>query len=103
MSEDMTRLLAGIQHPLRREILKTIYDAGDEGCMPRAVAAELGLPLSNVSYHVRKLVENGLLTLLRTEPARGAIAHYYVCSPKVIDDPWVRRSLGIDGGGADAS
>jgi DNA-binding transcriptional ArsR family regulator len=97
MSDDMTRLMTGLQHPLRRDILKTIYNAGDEGCMPRTVAGELGLPLSNVSYHVRVLVENELLTLLRTEPARGAIAHYYVCSPAVIADPWVRRSLGIEG------
>jgi hypothetical protein len=59
--------------------------------------------LSNISYHVRMLAENELIPLVRTEPVRGALAHYYVCGPAVTADPWVRRSLGIDGGDPDAS
>jgi DNA-binding transcriptional ArsR family regulator len=103
MSEDMTRLMAGLQHPLRRQILRAIHDAGDGGQTPRAVADQLDLPLSNISYHVRMLAENELISLVRTEPVRGSVAHYYVCSPVVSSDPWVRRSLGIDGGDPDAS
>jgi hypothetical protein len=44
------------------------------------------------------LAENKLISLVRTEPVRGALAHYYVCGPAVTSDPWVRRSLCIDGG-----
>jgi hypothetical protein len=40
-------------------------------------ADELKAPLSDVSYHVRVPRELGAIELVRTEPVRGAVAHYY--------------------------
>jgi DNA-binding transcriptional regulator GbsR (MarR family) len=44
---------------------------------PKELADELGAPLSDVSYHVRVLRELEAIELVRTEPVRGAVAHYY--------------------------
>ena len=43
--------------------------------MPRAILRRLE------HYHVRALHDAGLLEQTRTEPVRGAIAHYYRVTP----------------------
>ncbi len=40
--------------------------------------------LGNVSYHVRALLDDGLVELVRTEQRRGALAHFYRASPKLL-------------------
>ena len=40
-------------------------------------ARELGLPLGRVSYHIRLLSDLGAIELVRTEPRRGALEHFY--------------------------
>lgn len=60
---------------------------------PRQLSARLGDPLTNVSYHVRVLAACGAVTLVRTEPARGSVQHFY---RRTVDEPWVRQVLEIE-------
>ena len=63
-----------VSHPLRREIL----DALAGGAMsPNQLAKELGQPLTNVAYHVRKLADLGAVALVDSRPVRGALEHFY--------------------------
>jgi DNA-binding transcriptional ArsR family regulator len=75
--EALAEGLSGFSHPIRiRAIVLMEFERG-----PRELADILGEPLGVVSYHVRMLKQYGLVTLSRTEPARGALAHYYVRTP----------------------
>ena len=44
---------------------------------PNQLARELDLPLGRVSYHIRLLSDLGAIELVRTEPRRGALEHFY--------------------------
>jgi len=83
-------LLTALGHPLRREILRAMADG--KPVSPRELSEALGQPLSNVSYHVRVLVQSGALRLVRTRPARGSIQHFY---RSTVQAPWARQVLGL--------
>jgi DNA-binding transcriptional ArsR family regulator len=61
-------------HPLRARILRLL---GEGVRSPGDLAVELGKPLGVVSYHVRMLRDYGMVELVRTEPRRGALQHFY--------------------------
>ncbi len=82
-------LLVALKHPLRREILQEM--AGGKPTSPRELATTLKHPLSNVSYHVRVLVDCGVLTLVRTRQVRGSTQHFY---RSTIKDEWAQAVLG---------
>ena len=63
-----------VSHPLRVEILKTL---DGKPRSPKSIAAELGQPIGNVSYHVTVLRDLGAVELTGTTPARGAVEHFY--------------------------
>ena len=67
-------LLKAISHPLRHRLLGML-DA--RVASPNELARELELPLGRVSYHIRLLNDLGAIELVRTEPRRGALEHYY--------------------------
>lgn len=50
---------------------------------PVDLAQELAVPLGNVSYHVRRLVDAGALKLVGSTPVRGALRHDYRLEPRV--------------------
>jgi DNA-binding transcriptional ArsR family regulator len=89
LTDDITdpRLAKALAHPLRIEILRHL---GDRTASPSEIAAEIGAPLTNVSYHVRKLRSLGLIKLVRKTPKRGVIEHYYSAKPRrtVTDEAW---------------
>jgi len=87
---DDNDLLTALRHPLRRRILRRMDD--QEAISPRELSRQLHEPLSNVSYHVRVLVDCSAVTLVDTQPVRGSMKHFY-CS--AIDAPWARQVLGI--------
>lgn len=66
-------------HPTRVRILE-IFER-DGVTSPSALAELLDERLGNVSYHVRTLLDNGFLRLVRTEPRRGAVEHFYDLDP----------------------
>ena len=92
-------LLKAIAHPLRQRILAVINEG--EQTSPNEVAQRLGEPLGRVSHHVRVLAKLGAIELVRTEPRRGAVEHYYKARvrPWFDDATWrtlplsARRSL----------
>ncbi len=67
-------LLKAISHPLRHRLLMLLTD---RVASPNELARELDLPLGRVSYHIRLLNEIGAIELVRTEPRRGALEHFY--------------------------
>jgi DNA-binding transcriptional ArsR family regulator len=77
---DDPRLVKGLAHPLRVRILRALENGT---ASPNELAEALGVPLGNVSYHVRFLARVGLLELVRTQPRRGAIEHFYRSRGKV--------------------
>lgn len=89
LTDDITdpRLAKALAHPLRLEILRHL---GDRTASPSEIASEIGAPLTNVSYHVRKLRALGLIKLVRKTPKRGVVEHYYSAKPRrqVSDEAW---------------
>ena len=85
LTDDITdpRLAKALAHPLRLEILRRL---GNRTASPSELAEEIGAPLTNVSYHVRKLRALGLIKLVRKTPKRGVIEHYYSAQPRQLFD-----------------
>src|SRR3954462_6019017 len=67
-------LLRAISQPLRHRLLGML---DGRTASPNQLARELDLPLGRVSYHIRLLAALGAIELVRTEPRRGALEHFY--------------------------
>jgi DNA-binding transcriptional ArsR family regulator len=73
--EGITQQLAkALAHPLRVRILTSLHKGVSS---PNQLSQELGEPLGNVSYHVKTLLEYDCVELVKTEPRRGAVEHFY--------------------------
>src|SRR4051794_25027630 len=68
------RIAKALAHPLRARILQRL---GERVSSPAELATELDAPLGVVSYHVRMLLGYDCVELVRTEPRRGALQHFY--------------------------
>jgi len=81
------RVVKALAHPLRVQILSVLEH---RTASPSELAAELCVPLGNVSYHVRQLQSFGLIRLVRTTPRRGSIEHHYelIARPDITDREW---------------
>lgn len=78
--QPMLELLEAIPSAGRLRVLDTISVAGELG--PLGVHHAGASPtLGMASYHVRELLKAGLVELVRTEPRRGAVAHFYSVTP----------------------
>src|SRR5690349_9553067 len=92
------RIMKALSHPLRVRMLTLL---NQKVSSPSELADELDEPLGNVSYHMRFLADLNMVKLVRTEPRRGAVEHYYEAlePPQISDDDWaqlpaaLRRSL----------
>jgi DNA-binding transcriptional ArsR family regulator len=92
------RIMKALSHPLRVRMLTLL---NQKVSSPSEIAEELDEPLGNVSYHMRFLADLKMVKLVRTEPRRGAVEHYYEAlePPLMSDDDWaqlpvaLRRSL----------
>jgi hypothetical protein len=63
-----------MSHPLRARLYKALQG---RVASPRMLATEIGVPLGNVAYHVRRLDDLGLIKLVNVTRARGALEHHY--------------------------
>jgi len=81
------RIAKALAHPLRAQILQRL---GERVSSPGDLADELGAPLGVVSYHVRMLRDYNCVELVRTEPVRGALQHFYkaIARPTLEDATW---------------
>lgn len=69
--------LQGLGHPIRLQALVLL----EFESTPRDLAEVLEQPLGVVAYHVRMLASYGMAVCVRTEPRRGAVAHFYRRTP----------------------
>src|SRR5690349_6953003 len=81
------RIAKALAHPLRARILQRL---GERTASPGDLATELNAPLGVVSYHVRMLRDYNCVELVRTEPVRGALQHFYraTARPNFDDAQW---------------
>lgn len=76
--DEVAQLAKALAHPLRLQILSILQR---DIASPNEIATTLGEPLGNVSYHTKILLEFDCIELVKTEPRRGAVEHYYRSKP----------------------
>ncbi len=95
------QLVKALGHELRVEILTIL---NERMASPNELAKELDEGLSQVSYHVKVLKDYECIRLVKTEPRRGAVEHYYRATSRAFltDRDWqqlpesVRPGLSAD-------
>lgn len=75
------QFVKALAHELRVEILTILTE---RIASPNELAKELQEGLSQISYHVKVLKEYKRIELVRTEPRRGAVEHYYRSTSKTL-------------------
>jgi DNA-binding transcriptional ArsR family regulator len=87
------QLTAAVAHPTRMHAMTILVD---REASPKELAAEIGEPINNVTYHVKQLVELGCVELVRTVPVKGGrvVEHFYRATTNtwIDDEEW--ESLG---------
>jgi DNA-binding transcriptional ArsR family regulator len=80
-------LVQAFAHPLRAKML---YILQERQASPKELAAEFGIPLANVAYHIQVLRKLKLIRLVKKTPRRGAVEHHYKADHGafVNDDVW---------------
>jgi DNA-binding transcriptional ArsR family regulator len=92
------RVAKALSHPLRVRLLTILNEST---ASPRELAARVGAPLENVSYHMRRLHELGCIELVETRASGNAVEHLYRAQvrPFLIGEDWsglpgpLRRSI----------
>lgn len=81
------RLVKALAHPLRVEILTIL---NERMASPNELSKELEEGLSQVSYHVKVLRDFECIEMVKTEPRRGAVEHYYRATSRayLTDHDW---------------
>lgn len=81
------RLVKALAHPLRVEILVIL---NERMASPNELSKELDEGLSQVSYHVKVLKDFECIEMVKTEPRRGAVEHYYRATERAFltDRDW---------------
>lgn len=78
MKADRARAVANrnkaMAHPLRSTVFRIITE---RVASPAEIARELFEDVSNVGYHMKRLVELECAELVDTRPVRGAVEHFY--------------------------
>jgi DNA-binding transcriptional ArsR family regulator len=89
------RMAAAVSHPTRLHAMIVLWE---REASPREIAAEIGEPLNNVTYHVNQLRDLGWIELVATRPARGGrvVEHFYKATRNTIFDDADLASLGPD-------
>jgi DNA-binding transcriptional ArsR family regulator len=86
-------IFKALSHRLRRRIMDAFLEHESKELSPKDLANRFRLPLSNVGYHVRVLERCNAITLVRTEPMRGSVKHFYVPTKEFRNSPWVLEAL----------
>jgi DNA-binding transcriptional ArsR family regulator len=90
-------LVSALSHPLRVHILDALAEAA---ASPSDIAREVGLSVNYVAYHVNELQKLGYLELVKTEPRRGTVEHYYRAKRLFLldDSEWERLPKPVKAG-----
>lgn len=78
------RVAHAVNHPVRLDALSIFFE---RVASPKEIAKLLGVPLGTASFHVGELAADDVIELVKTEPRRGAIEHFYRAKvrPEVSD------------------
>jgi DNA-binding transcriptional ArsR family regulator len=89
---DKHMFTAVVSHPIRA---RTLTILADREASPVEIARELGMGASHIAYHVRILLEEGLIELTEETPRRGSIEHRYraVFPPELSDEEYAALSV----------
>ena len=99
--DDAATMAKALSHPLRAAML---VELSKRTASPADLARLLEVPVENVAYHVKKLVELHCIELVSTRPRRGAIEHFYRSTRRteITDEayetmtPVARRHLALE-------
>lgn len=85
--EAARRVAHAVIHSARLDALSILLERTSS---PKEIAKVLQIPLGTASFHVKELFADGAIELVKTEPRRGAVEHYYraVVTPEVTDEEW---------------
>lgn len=88
------RLVKALAHPLRAHILGIL---NERVASPNQLSKELDEGLSQVSYHIKVLRDYECIELVKTEPRRGALEHFYRGTRRVLieDSTWEQLSPAV--------
>jgi DNA-binding transcriptional ArsR family regulator len=90
-SIDDPRFVKAMSHPLRVRILAML---DERKASPNQLSGWLGASLGTVAYHVRTLLELGLIELVDETRVRGAVEHHYRAKarPRPSEKAWAEAS-----------
>lgn len=75
------RLMKALSHKERVQVLSILCETE---ASPNELSERLNAGLSRTSYHVKVLRDFDLIELVRTEPRRGAVEHFYRARQRAI-------------------
>lgn len=79
-----TKIAKAMSHPVRVQALGIL---NQRVASPSDIAEEIGLPIANVAYHVRALLQLGCIEEVETRPVRGALEHRYRAVRRALVQP----------------
>ena len=84
---DDPRLVKALAHPVRVRIMGILEK---RAASPKDLSVELGVPLENVSYHVRALKDFGFIKQTKQRIVRGTVQRHYraVARPRITAAAW---------------
>lgn len=76
-----------VNHEVRLDALSIFHE---REASPKEIQEALGVPLATASHHVKELFEADVIELVKTEPRRGAVEHFYRAkrAPEVDAPAW---------------
>jgi DNA-binding transcriptional ArsR family regulator len=83
-------LVKALAHPLRVQILAVL---NDRTASPNMLSKELEEGLSQVSYHVKVLKDYDCIEMVKTEPRRGAVEHFYRAKQRAFVPTWLAKAM----------
>lgn len=81
------RVAHAVIHPVRLDAVSIFFE---RTASPKEISKLLKVPLGTVSFHVAELLADDVIELVKTEPRRGAVEHFYRAKlrPEVTDEEW---------------
>jgi DNA-binding transcriptional ArsR family regulator len=81
------RIAHAVGHPMRIDALSLLHE---RIASPKELASDVGVPVSKIAFHIKELLDTGCIELVRTEPRRGAVEHFYRAArqPLIVDEDW---------------
>jgi DNA-binding transcriptional ArsR family regulator len=89
-------IVKALAHPARFHALDIL---NKRVASPKELAAEVGIAVGLMSYHVKELRKKGFVELVDTAQRRGAVEHYYKASKRAMfsDAEWPKVPANMRG------